>query len=144
MAKKKVQDSYTKVCMKCQSPDVYVDATNPLIPHFGLPPVYICNSCNFSGTYFPEMKVSDLNKHSDKIKNAIKPHSQVPIPDTIYGKFEVNIIWKFAGPFMTLFSLLAIYKTYNFGLEGIIPSLLLLFMGLGMTYYAYRNLWKSN
>ncbi len=133
MAKKKqILEKYTIVCMRCQSPDVYIDKTNPAQPYLGLPPLYICNKCNFSGHYFPEMKISDLEKMAKGPLKIVDKCSEVPPPDINYGKFTINILWKFTGPFIIFLGII-------FYVETPIVAIINILFGSFATYFAYRK-----
>jgi ribosomal protein L37AE/L43A len=58
----KKEEKYVMICPKCKSPDVEMDATNPVQPAFGLPPMYICHKCGHSGNAFPEVPISEIEE----------------------------------------------------------------------------------
>lgn len=54
------KEQYTMICPKCNSIDVNIDKSNPLQATLGLPVIYACNKCGYSGNIFPEIKISEL------------------------------------------------------------------------------------
>ena len=142
MAKKKlVLEKYTTVCIRCQSPDVYIDKTNPAQPYLGLPPLYICNSCNCTGYNFPEIKISDLDKLIKDIK--LVKFQEVPTLDTNYGVFTIDVIWKFMGPLTIAFGLMSIYKSMPLDFSVQAVGIFTLLVGFIATYYSYKGVFKS-
>ncbi len=63
---KKGKHQYVMVCPRCKSPDVWADKSNPLQPALGLPSVYSCKTCDYSGYNFPEVELSELERLEKK------------------------------------------------------------------------------
>ncbi len=55
------KNKFVIVCPKCKSPDIYRDTSNNLTGAMGLPSMYVCNKCEFSGYSFPEIAVDGVN-----------------------------------------------------------------------------------
>lgn len=97
-----------------------MDKTNPLQPAMGLPIMYNCNNCKYSGYHFPEVEISKLNKL--KPGKVIKETHQI---NTAYGDFYIRVMWKIFSPVVLLIGLyLLFYKDIP---TGIIFTLLGMF-----------------
>jgi hypothetical protein len=142
MAKKpsSKKEKSVMICPKCKSQDVSIDNSNSLQSVMGLPTMYICNKCKYSGYAFPEVKLSELSKFKEEKVNK-KPISKTkkddssPI-DTSYGNFEVRAFWKISAPITLLFG---IYLLFKEPLSGTIITLIGLFM-FYITYFKKRKL----
>jgi hypothetical protein len=109
-----MKEQFIMVCPKCKSIDVHMDTTNPLQPAMGLPVMYNCNNCKFSGYHFPEVEVSKL-KDIEVNKEHINK-DKTDLVDTSYGKFTVNVYWKIISPITLLIGLyLLIFKDVIYG-----------------------------
>ncbi len=71
---------------------------------------------------------------SNKVKGNVKVRKEdKQLIDTSYGKFQVRVWWRLAGPVMLVVGLLVFPFSMLGGLSAVIA-------GLVMTYLAYRKL----
>jgi hypothetical protein len=127
------KERYTRVCPKCKSFEVYMDASNPLQGSLGLPPLYICDKCKYSGVSFPEVQISELDDFKEKVK---KKHlsktkkDKSSLVDVSYGDFIVRFLWKISSPVTIIGGIIFLF------LEVIIGIFLIL-LGIFMFYITY-------
>lgn len=131
----KSKTKYVMVCPKCKSPDIYRDNSNVLSGAVGLPSMWICNKCEFSGYTFPEVDINELEGFEEKIKEkglSDKTKSKTQKVDASYGKGIVKGYWKILGPLMLLFGFLFVTVS-DFKGYGVV----LLIIGSSIVYFSY-------
>ncbi len=117
---------YLRICPKCKSAKVEVEKSNPLHATFGVPWMYVCQSCGHSGQVFPEVAIDSLK--NVKKEKPIKQKS--PQIDTSYGEFQVRFIWKILAPICFVLGLLLI--------PPILPvAIMMIVFSLVIGYFAY-------
>lgn len=129
-----MKDRYVKFCPNCGSPDVEIEKSNPLVWASGMPARFICNNCNYSAPFFPEIKISELDKLQEDLKlNPPKfKKKEVEGVDLSYGNFTVKAWWKVISPVMFavgIYLIIAVPEKYI----GIIFTLI----SLPFLYYSY-------
>jgi hypothetical protein len=123
------------VCPKCKSTDVYRDSSFKL-EGVGLPAMYICGKCNYSGPVFPEVDVEDLEefeKTVDEQNLRDTNEDKVELVDTRYGNFIVKGWWKIIGPIALLFGFISLFVKF------ISFSIFLFVLGGVITFISYRE-----
>ena len=123
------------VCPNCKSADVSRDTSNVLDGPVGLPSMFVCNSCQHTGRFFPEISIDEVrslpknNKGTDKHKK-----DNTSLVNTDYGNFFVRVVWKITGPAFLLLGLIFLPQ-----IKGIIYFVLGLFI-VYVTYFKKRKL----
>lgn len=67
---KKEKKKFIRVCPKCGSIDVETEKDNAAKVRFGAPLNYVCKSCGFKNTVFPEVEEDKIEAYRKEIKEA--------------------------------------------------------------------------
>ena len=132
---------YIRVCPKCKSPDVDRDTSTHIQGALGLPSMYVCSTCGYSGYAFPEVpkeEFEDFQQDVDKKKLRDTTKKKSPQVDTNYGKVIVRVVWKYLSIATLIIGLGNIYFFgSSYGLWYIIVNLIFAASGAVMFYITY-------
>jgi len=113
------------VCPKCGSTNVDRD-TSVIVGNLGaLPDMYVCNDCENTSPFFPEIDKDDLPKFRKEIKAQPKSEKSEQVYETVdlrYGNFLV-LLWKLLGFLGIIIGLIIAFFDLTFGLVIIAASL---------------------
>jgi len=61
---------YVKICPRCGS--VKIEGKITILTALGVPPITKCNSCQYQGHIFPEIKIENILKFQEEIEKSKK------------------------------------------------------------------------
>ena len=143
---------YVRMCPKCKSLETTTYKDGGIASTGAIPYSFECLKCGFVGRFFPEVAVDELEdvktevdaeKKQEPTKDKDEDYKKV---DDSYGKFYVRGFWKIARPFTLLIGVIVMIVIFsdigdpNLSIIGII----ILALGLLMSYFAYRKLPNKN
>jgi len=129
------EENTVMFCPKCNSTDIRMDNSNPLIGVAGVPADYVCTNCGYTARVFPALEESEAKKLVEK---KVMDNTTEKV-DVQYGKFAINIWWKIFGPLAILIGIYMLITYDNTQRQFIILPIILIVLGAAVSYFGYKN-----